>query len=173
MDRGGWHYPSGDIRASDADRDQALSELRVALRAGRVTADEFDERAGRALAARTGKELTGLLADLPVERPGAQPPAIPERPNRVLAMRVGIGAAAVGATVCGISAIGGALSQYGILQHQEFLRSQLPPLLGGPVPGISAASFNWGVVIAPGVIALLFVVLIVVLSFRLGRASRD
>jgi len=60
------YYPSGDLRVSDADRDLALSELSEALRAGRITADEFDERSGQVLGARTGKELTALLADLPV-----------------------------------------------------------------------------------------------------------
>jgi hypothetical protein len=58
-------YPPGDLRASDADRDRAVGELSQHFEAGRLTAEELDERTGRALRARTGKELTELLADLP------------------------------------------------------------------------------------------------------------
>jgi Domain of unknown function (DUF1707) len=66
-------YPSGDLKASDSDRDAALAELSEHFQVGRLTAAEFDERAGQALGARTGKELTALMADLP-----AGPPARPE-----------------------------------------------------------------------------------------------
>lgn len=58
-------YPPGDLRVSDADRDAVLSELSEHFQAGRLTAAEFDDRAGRALAARTGKELAVLMSDLP------------------------------------------------------------------------------------------------------------
>ena len=78
MDRAGWNYPRDHVRVSDADRDRALSELSAAFQAGRITADEFEQRSGQALAARTGKELTALLADLPVERAPAARTA-PER----------------------------------------------------------------------------------------------
>jgi uncharacterized membrane protein len=57
------NYPAGDLRVSDADRDRALRELSEAFQAGRITADEFDARSEQALGARTGKELTCLLAD--------------------------------------------------------------------------------------------------------------
>jgi hypothetical protein len=75
------------MRASDADRDAVLSELSEHFQAGRLTAAEFDERAGQALAARTWDELTDLLRDLPAARPGprtlaATSPAVPpERPS--------------------------------------------------------------------------------------------
>jgi hypothetical protein len=45
--------PAGQMKASDADRDAALSDLSEHFQAGRLTADEFDDRTGRALAART------------------------------------------------------------------------------------------------------------------------
>jgi hypothetical protein len=61
-------YPAGSLRVSDADRDRALSELSEAFQAGRITADEFGQRSGQALAARTGEELTALLTDLPLGR---------------------------------------------------------------------------------------------------------
>jgi len=68
------------MRASDADRDAVLSELSEHFQAGRLTAAEFDERAGQALAARTWGELRDLLRDLPAARPG--PTGAPERPSR-------------------------------------------------------------------------------------------
>jgi hypothetical protein len=58
-------YPPGNLRVSDADRDRAVTELAGHFQAGRLTAEELDERSGRALAARTGNELAGLFADLP------------------------------------------------------------------------------------------------------------
>jgi len=61
------NYPA-EMRASDADRDMVLSELSEHFQAGRLTAAEFDERAGQALAARTWGELRDLLRDLPAAR---------------------------------------------------------------------------------------------------------
>jgi hypothetical protein len=69
-------YPAGDLRASDADRDAALSELSEHFQAGRLTSAEFDERTSKALSAQTGRQLAELMADLPdasVARPGAVP----------------------------------------------------------------------------------------------------
>ena len=58
-------YPPGDLRVSDADRDRAVAELSEHFEAGRLTAEELDERTGRALRARTERELADLFADLP------------------------------------------------------------------------------------------------------------
>jgi Domain of unknown function (DUF1707) len=66
---------TADMKASDADRDAVLSALSEHFQAGRLTSDEFDERAGQALAARTWGQLTDLLQDLPGTRPGPQAPA--------------------------------------------------------------------------------------------------
>jgi hypothetical protein len=68
------HLPA-EMRASDSDRDAVVSDLSEHLQAGRLTAGEFDERIGRALAARTWGELGDLLADLPATRLAAQAPA--------------------------------------------------------------------------------------------------
>jgi hypothetical protein len=54
------------IRASDADRDRTAALLREHHAAGRLTAEEFDERLDQALNAKTLGELDELLADLPV-----------------------------------------------------------------------------------------------------------
>lgn len=59
-------FPPGDVRVSDAERDAALEELSEHFQAGRLTQEEFDERSGRALSARTGDDLRGLFTDLPV-----------------------------------------------------------------------------------------------------------
>jgi hypothetical protein len=53
------------IRASDADRDRTTALLREHHAAGRLTAEEFDERMDAALNAKTVGELDDLLADLP------------------------------------------------------------------------------------------------------------
>jgi hypothetical protein len=60
-----------EMRASDTDRDAALSDLGEHFQVGRLTADEFEERTGQALAARTLGEIRELLADLPAARPAA------------------------------------------------------------------------------------------------------
>jgi hypothetical protein len=58
-------FPLGGLRASDAERDAALAELGAHFQAGRLTAEELDERTSRILAARTGDELEVELRDLP------------------------------------------------------------------------------------------------------------
>lgn len=80
MDGAGRGFPPGDLRVSDADRDRALFELSEALRVGRITADEFDQRSGQALRSRTGKELTALLADLPLAAPPRHAPPSRNQP---------------------------------------------------------------------------------------------
>jgi DUF1707 SHOCT-like domain len=65
MDNQTGSYPRADIRVSDADRDQAVAELGEHFQAGRLTQEEFDDRSGRALRARTGRDLTALFTDLP------------------------------------------------------------------------------------------------------------
>jgi hypothetical protein len=64
---------TAQMRASDADRDTVLAELSEHFQAGRLTQDEFDDRAGRALAARTWGELADLKQDLPGNRQGTWP----------------------------------------------------------------------------------------------------
>jgi Domain of unknown function (DUF1707) len=54
------------LRIADADRDQLVSELREHAVAGRLTADELEERSGSAYKATTRGDLEKLKADLPV-----------------------------------------------------------------------------------------------------------
>jgi len=59
------NYQRGEIRVSDAERDQAVTELSEHYQSGRLTLDEFDDRSSRALRAQTGNDLRALFADLP------------------------------------------------------------------------------------------------------------
>ena len=62
------------MKASDADRDAVVAALSEHFQAGRLTAEEFDERTRRALTARTVAELGELTADLPALRPAGPAP---------------------------------------------------------------------------------------------------
>ena len=63
-----------DLRVSDAERDAVVTELGEHFGQGRLDQAEFDERATKALSARTGRDLGGLLADLPPAREDSGPP---------------------------------------------------------------------------------------------------
>ena len=64
----------GRLRASHADREQAIGTLKAAFVLGMLDKDEFDLRVGQAFASRTYAELAALTADLPAGLPAAQPP---------------------------------------------------------------------------------------------------
>jgi Domain of unknown function (DUF1707) len=171
MDRGGWHYPSGDVRVSDADRDQALSELGAAFRAGRLTADEFDERSGQVLRSRTGRELLALLADLPVEHAAlaTRATAMAPAPRRALAVRVSA-VAGVGAFCFATAAAVAALGTGPSLSQEESMavsHGLPPPVFPSSWPGI-----NWAGVLTPAAIAVLLVMLVVFLQVRVARPGR-
>jgi Domain of unknown function (DUF1707) len=53
------------LRVSDADRDAVVTELGRHFQVGRLDQNEFGERMGAALGAKTEGDLAGLLADLP------------------------------------------------------------------------------------------------------------
>jgi hypothetical protein len=176
MDRAGWSYPSGDLRVSDSDRDRAVSELSEAFQAGRITADEFDQRSGQALCARTGNELTCLLADLPAAEPPAARPAALEQAQRIVATRIAIGASAVTAAILALTAVGNAALSHGasaqqlkVLQGIAVRHQGLPP----PPAPLPSPGFNWAGTLTPAAIAVLLVVLIVYLRVRLARADRS
>lgn len=57
------------VRASDAERDQIVDELRDRFAEGRLTQDTFIRRVDAALQARDQAELRMLVADLPRRRP--------------------------------------------------------------------------------------------------------
>jgi DUF1707 SHOCT-like domain len=55
----------GDLRASHADREQAIDTVKAAFARGQLTMDELDERVGRALTARTYAELSVVTVGIP------------------------------------------------------------------------------------------------------------
>ncbi|NKQ55662.1 DUF1707 domain-containing protein [Amycolatopsis sp. K13G38] len=57
------------LRASDADRERVVSQLREQVGEGRLTLDEFSERSAAAYAARTLGDLDALTRDLPAAAP--------------------------------------------------------------------------------------------------------
>jgi hypothetical protein len=120
MSDGAGRYPSGAMRASDADRDAVLAELSEHFQAGRLTSDELEERTGQALQARTLGDLALLTADLPslglarptasrADGPAGDPPARPGLgwPRRpVAAGLVAVVAVAGALAVAGTGALG-------------------------------------------------------------------
>jgi hypothetical protein len=56
---------SGDLRASDQDRERVATEIREHFAAGRLDEDELNDRVEATYAARTIGELNALRADLP------------------------------------------------------------------------------------------------------------
>ncbi|MGB3444791.1 MAG: DUF1707 domain-containing protein [Actinophytocola sp.] len=70
------------IRISNVERDEAVSTLGAHLSTGRLALDEYEERCGKAVAARTRGDLEELFTDLPAPHPdlsSATPPAQPMR----------------------------------------------------------------------------------------------
>jgi Domain of unknown function (DUF1707) len=66
---------NSDLRASDQERQATADQLKVHLAAGRLDMNEYEERVQQALAARTRRDLDGLLSDLPWTGSAAvQPP---------------------------------------------------------------------------------------------------
>ncbi len=170
MDRGSRHYPPGDIRVSDADRDRALGELGEAFKTGRITADELDERSAHALAARTGDELTALLADLPVRRAPATPTTAQDRARVALAARVTAVAAVAALCVTAVATAGAALSMLGPTAQERALAGAVAAAKGAPPPVFPPSpGLDWAGVMTPTAIAVLLMVLLVHLRGRLAR----
>ena len=106
MDTGTREYAPGDLRVSDADRDRAVAELSEHFQAGRLTLEEFDERSGQALRARTARELTGLFTDLPSSPAlGAGTVAVPDARPHLPAGRVVVAAVALSAVAIVVAAL--------------------------------------------------------------------
>jgi len=63
--------PHSDMRVSDAERHEIADALSTHYSEGRLDQTEFDERMGRAMAAKTRGDLAGLLRDLPPLRSAA------------------------------------------------------------------------------------------------------
>ena len=149
----------GDLRASQADREQAIEALKTAFVEDRLTKDEFDLRVDQALASRTYAELAAVTADIPaglIADQAGRPARAQARPPRSTPAKAGIcaaiaiGAAAVLTVVTGGFALGLIVPFYfmallaGVAQvlasrHEQRSRGQLPPQAGrdgrGPEDG--------------------------------------
>jgi hypothetical protein len=68
-----------ELRIGDDEREAAVTALGEHFAAGRLTKEEYDERAERAWAARTSSALMPLFADLP--RPQSARPTAPPAPS--------------------------------------------------------------------------------------------
>lgn len=88
----------GATRASDNDRWRVQSRLNDAFAEGRLTREEWDERATAVTSAVTYADLDPLTADLPV-------PYVPPPPPPVIAQQRTSGLA-IASLVCGICQIG-------------------------------------------------------------------
>ena len=103
------------MRASSADRERAVDVLKAGFAEGRLTQDEYNDRMGRAYAARTYGELATLTADLPAGAspmpawpvPAYQPPPSGTNSMAIASMVLGVaefftaGLTAIPAVVCG------------------------------------------------------------------------
>jgi len=65
----------GYLRASHADREQAIESLKAAFVQGRLAKGEFDLRVGQVLAARTYAELAAATTGIPAGLTTSKPPA--------------------------------------------------------------------------------------------------
>jgi hypothetical protein len=87
---GGQGVPYGNMRASTADKERAVDVLKAGFAEGRLTKEEYAERAGRVYLSKTYEDLARLTADLPtgplgglparqdLQRYAATPPALAE-----------------------------------------------------------------------------------------------
>jgi hypothetical protein len=71
----------GQVRVSDEDRDRAVEALRSHYAAGRLSADELEERVERAYHSTTRGDVDRLFSDLPSDR-GRRAAARLEQANR-------------------------------------------------------------------------------------------
>jgi Domain of unknown function (DUF1707) len=81
--RGPYADQHQQMRVSDAERQAVTDRLAEHFADGRLDQAEFDERAGRAMAAKTRADLSGLLDDLPdAGLPNTGASAAPAQPRR-------------------------------------------------------------------------------------------
>ena len=69
----------GGLRASDADREQAIDVLKAAFVQDRLARAEFEARVGQALASRTYAELAAATSGIPGRLTADQPAGMPAR----------------------------------------------------------------------------------------------
>jgi len=144
------------MRAASADRERAVDVLKAGFAEGRLTQDEYNDRMGRAYAARTYGELAALTADLPAGAlpvwpvPAYQAPPAGTNSMAIASMVLGVaefftaGLTAIPAVICGH-----------IARRQMRMTPQRGDGLatGGLVLGYMAIIF-WSVLIAASMIGV-------------------
>jgi len=136
------------MRAADAEREQLAEELREHMLAGRITAEEFEQRLEGAYAASTRGELEALKTDLPMS------PAVLERElarrrrrlRRRLVQEAG-GAATLSLVCVAIWAAGNAHGHEAFWPVWVILATMLPVVrnawrLLGPAPDLDSLETN-------------------------------
>jgi len=73
-DQGRWKADIPDIDITDGERDRVVALLRLHCTEGRISLDEFSDRAGLAYAAASSAELDRVVYDLPVPWRDEPPP---------------------------------------------------------------------------------------------------
>ena len=124
------------LRAAHADREQVIEALKDAFVQGRLTRDELDTRAGRALAAPTYADLASLTVDILAE-PAAAGPARPPASAR----RRPLARAAAGSASCLVIAFAGVLvgARLDDPRHPSPIQSWIPVFLSVAVAAVFAA----------------------------------
>jgi hypothetical protein len=137
--------PSG-LRVADADRESLISELREHMLAGRLSAEEFEDRLGAAYRARTRADLDALRADLPMSAATMQG-ALAERRARLRRslLQEGGGALGISALCVAVWAASGAEGSFWPIW--VIIASLIPIvrnawLLLGPAPDHDALEAN-------------------------------
>jgi Domain of unknown function (DUF1707)/Domain of unknown function (DUF4190) len=160
----GYHVPQAGYQvrsqasmlAASADRERAVDVLKAGFAEGRLTQEEYNDRMGRAYAARTYGELAALTADLPAGPlpawpvPAHQPPPSDTNSMAIASLVLGVaefftaGLTAIPAVICGH-----------IARRQMKLTSQRGDGLatGGLVLGYMAIIF-WTVLIAATLVGM-------------------
>ncbi|HEX6521053.1 MAG TPA: DUF1707 domain-containing protein [Streptosporangiaceae bacterium] len=116
-------FPAGDIRVSDAERDRAIAELSEHFQTGRLNQEEFDDRTGLALAARTGDDLHELFTDLPrgESAPAPEPATAPVPAPARRAGRLPVAPIVIGCVIASIviGNVAGTVAGHGV-HHGNF-----------------------------------------------------
>ena len=147
------------LRAGHADREQVIETLKTAFVDGRLTRDELDARAGRALAARTRADLAALTADIPAQPAAAGSACPPARVRRRPLVRAAAGSG--GCLVIGAAALVGA----GILDP-----GNVPGPPPGPISGPSPAGLMFFIAIFAVLAALGILAIGMVTSWEQRRS---
>ena len=77
----------GGLRASDADREEAIEALKAAFVRDRLARAEFEARVGQALASRTYAELAAATDGIPGRLTADTPPSMPHRVRKLRTQR--------------------------------------------------------------------------------------